>query len=98
MVSVTITLPDDLHRALKSRSETCGKTIEELIVEQLAEEAAAAAAARKTGLEILEKARRNASVTMAGMTEDEIMELAVAETHAVRREMAGERRAAAGRK
>lgn len=91
MARLTITLSDERHRQLKSRSALQGKSIAQLIEEGLQE---ADMRIREEGLRLLALARRNAAKAEPKLTDDELMELAIEETHAVRREMAAEREAA----
>ncbi len=88
MARLTITLPDEMHRALKARAATCGKSVEEFVVEQLLEDERADAKrqARSRAIAILEQARANAAAAEPQLTEDELMEFAVAEVRALRRE------------
>lgn len=88
MARITITLPDERYERLKSRAAYTHKTLGELVEEGLAE---AEEAKRQRGLEILDDARRHAASIEPRLTSEELMELAVEETHAVRREMAAER-------
>jgi len=68
-----------------------GTTIGHLIEEGLE---AKEELARQTLLALLDKAQTNATRVSPQLSEDELMELAVAETRAVRREMLEERRTA----
>ena len=68
-----------------------GTTIGHLIEEGLE---AKEELARQTLLALLDKAQTNAARVSPQLSEDELMELAVAETRAVRREMLEERRTA----
>jgi len=91
MARLTITLSDDRHRRLKMQAAYQGTTIGHLIEEGLE---AKEELARQTLLALLDKAQTNAAGVSPQLSEDELMELAVAETRAVRREMLEERRAA----
>ncbi len=77
MARVTLTLPDELHRALKEAAATRGRTIGELVAEsvrfygiQPREEAAA----------IVARARQR-----SGLSERAALRLAIAETRSARR-------------
>ena len=91
MARLTITLSDERHRRLKMQAAYQGTTIGHLIEEGLE---AKEELARQTLLALLDKAQTNAARVSPQLSEDELMELAVAETRAVRREMIEERRAA----
>ena len=91
MARLTITLSDERHRRLKMQAAYQGTTIGHLIEEGLE---AKEELARQTLLALLDKAQTNAAGVSPQLSEDELMELAVAETRAVRREMLEERRAA----
>ena len=87
MARITITLPDERYEQLKSRAASTHKSIDALVEESLAE---ADAAETQRVLQILEKAWRHAASVEPRLSDDELMDLAVEETHAVRREMAAE--------
>jgi hypothetical protein len=74
MARLTITLSDETHRNLKVRAALHDRTIGDLIEEELA---IAREARRKRALETLDKLQELAAPSVGGMTEDEVMELAV---------------------
>lgn len=80
MSRITISLPDDLHRALKERAARSGTTIGELVAESLEFYGIKSDADAR---EIVRRARAS-----SGMSEREALELAVAETRAERRDPA----------
>lgn len=88
MARLTITLPDSVHRDLKIRAASTGSTIGELIQEGLE---ARKELARRRVIEFTASARAHAAETEPRLNDDEIMDLAVAETHAVREERAAGR-------
>lgn len=92
MARLTITLPDERHRQLRTRAAAQGTTIAALIEEDLQ---VAEAARRGGALAILERAWAHAEQGEP-MADEAVMEIAVEETRAVRREMA-EEKAARGR-
>jgi plasmid stability protein len=94
MARLTITLSDERHRQLKMRAAKCGKSIGELIEEELA---ASEERARKELNAILEKAWAHADRERPEATDEEVMEFALELTHDIRKEMA-EERAGRGRK
>jgi hypothetical protein len=89
MARLTITLSDDVHRQLRVRAATSGDTIGRLI-ERALEDQRELARARLMAL--MEKAWAHQAPEAARLSEDELMALAVEETHAVREEMARERK------
>ena len=91
MTRLTITLSDERHRQLKSRSALYGKSIAQLIEEDLA---ATDIRIREEGLRLLALAECNAEGVEPALSDEELMELAIEETHAVRREMEEERQTA----
>lgn len=91
MARVTITLSDERYERLKRQAEHTHQAISELVERELAE---ADRARRSEALAILEDARAHARSVEPHLTDDEIMEIAVAETRAYRREKRGERDAA----
>lgn len=91
MARLTITLSDERHRRLKSQSALWGKSIAQLIEEGLQE---ADQRISERGLRLLAEAQAHAATVEPKLTDEELMELAIEETHAVRREMAAEREAA----
>jgi len=76
MARLTISLPDDLHRALKETAARRGTTIGDLVTESL----------EHYGVKSSEDARTRvrAARERSGLDEDEAGELAVAETQAAR--------------
>jgi hypothetical protein len=89
MARLTITLPDDVHRELRLRSASSGLPIGELIAQAIDDQRLLA---RERLRQLMQAAAANASVGEPALTEDEVMELAIQETHAVREEVAAERR------
>jgi plasmid stability protein len=89
MARLTITLPDDLHTQLRLRAAHSGETIGQLLTRAVEDQKELA---RVRMREIMEAARAHAATVEPHLTEDEVMELAIRETHAVREEMARERR------
>lgn len=83
MARLTITLPDDQHRALKETAVRRDVPIRQIIEESLE---LAGIKTRQSAEAILAKARKHAA-----MEEDEAMELAVVETRADRKETARSR-------
>jgi len=77
MARLTISLPDDLHRALKETAARRGRTIADLIAESLVEYGVKS---RESAESIVASARRRAAMTAAAAER-----LAVAETRAARR-------------
>jgi hypothetical protein len=94
MARLTITLSDERHRQLKVRAALQGTTIGRLIEDGLE---AADAHSREEGLRLLAKARANAAKAEPKLSDEELMDLAIEETHIVRRQMAEERQAARNR-
>lgn len=88
MARLTITLSDETHRRLKVQAALEDKTIGAIIEEELA---AAREAHRREALKILERVRRRAAKVTAEMTDEEIMDFAVEETLAARRELSEQR-------
>ena len=88
MARITITLPDERYEQLKSRAASTHKSIDALVEESLAEVDAAEA---RRGMEIIQKARLHALSVAPGLTDDEVMEIAVEETRAYRQEKATHR-------
>jgi hypothetical protein len=82
MARLTITLSDERHRALKDAALRRHTTIGQIIEESLERTGVGETA----GLRVLEDARANASITMSGMTDDEITEWAVDQVDAYRHE------------
>jgi len=78
MSRLTITLPDDLHRALKEAAARRDRTIGDLVAESLA---AYGIKPRETARELVARAREHAR-----LSEEEALTLAVAETRAARGE------------
>ena len=76
MSRITISLPDDLHRALKESAARRGTTIGELVAESL----------EFYGIKSLEDARKIVHLARdtSGLARDEATEVAVSETRAVR--------------
>jgi hypothetical protein len=89
MARLAITLSDETHRKLKVQAALYDKTIGAIIEEELD---LAREARRQRITAILDEASRNASEFVKDMSDDEIMELAVQETRAMRRERQEERR------
>jgi hypothetical protein len=87
MARLTITLSDETHRDLKVRAALHDRTIGDLIEEEIT---IAREARRKRALETLEELQTMSAPSVADMTEDEIMELAVEATREVRRQLAAE--------
>jgi plasmid stability protein len=94
MARLTITLSDERHQQLRMRAAKRGKSIGQLIEEELD---AADERARKEFLAILEKAWQHADTVEPALSEEEMMDLAVDVTHEVRAEIARERAARAPR-
>lgn len=90
MARITITVPDERYMRLKSHADLQHTTVADLIEKELAE---AEADRLQRVLAILGKARANAAAAEPCLSDDELMELAVEETHAVRREMTADRNA-----
>lgn len=88
MARVTITLSDERYERLKSQAALRQTTVAGLVEAELAQ---ADADRLQRAMAILEKARANAATAESPLSEEELMDLAVYETHAVRREMAAER-------
>lgn len=80
MARLTITLPDDLHRALKEAAARRGRTIGDLISESLE---LYGIKSERAARDLLDRARER-----SGLAEDDALQLAVRET---RRERAGDR-------
>jgi len=76
MGRLTISLPDDLHRALKESAARRGTTIGELVAESLEYYGVKT---RDDAREIVKQARER-----SGLEEEEAIELAVSETEATR--------------
>jgi len=76
MARLTITLPDDLHRALKETAARRGRALGELIAESLV---AYGVKSRASAEELVQRARKRAS-----LSEREAMRVALRETRAVR--------------
>jgi len=83
MARLTITLSDERHQALKEAAVRRHTTIGKIIDESLER---FGVKTHEDALVILEQARRSAVETMSGMTDDEIMDWAVSEVRADRRE------------
>lgn len=77
MSRLTITLDDELHRALKEAAARQGRTIGKIIEEGLLLRGIKPAS---TARALVARAREN-----AGVDEDEAVTIAVAETNAIRR-------------
>ena len=77
MARLTITLPDDLHRALKETAARRGRTIGDMVAESLAFYGIKSGESARA---IVDRAR-----SRAAMTEDEALEIAVDETRRARR-------------
>jgi len=91
MARFTVNLPDERHKQLKMRAAMSGKSIGEVLEDALCEsERHALAEARR----LTNEARDTASKAQPQLSDDELMDLAVAETRAVRKELAEEREAA----
>lgn len=84
MARLTVTLPDDLHRALREAAARRGVTLGSIIVEGLG---ALGLKSREDALALLERARSH-----LGLSEEDAMALAVQETRAVRKERQRARR------
>lgn len=78
MSRLTISLPDDLHRALKEESARRARTIGDLVAESLA---LYGIKPREEARAILARAR-----ALAGLSDERAVALAVEETRAARRE------------
>lgn len=76
MSRITISLPDDLHRALKESAARRGTTIGDLVAESL----------EFYGIKSLEDARRivQSARDSSGLAQGEALEVAVSETRAAR--------------
>jgi hypothetical protein len=94
MARLTITLSDETHRRLKVQAALKDRTIGDLIEEDIA---LAREARRRGAIAALRELSESASEFVKDMTDDEIMELAVEETRAARRQIAEERGSAAAR-
>lgn len=77
MGRITLTLPDELHRALKEAAAVRGKTIGELVAESVA---AYGIKPREEAERLVARARAR-----AGLSEARALELARRETRAARR-------------
>lgn len=77
MARVTLTLPDELHRALKEASAVRGRTIGELVAESVV---AYGIKPREEAERLVARARER-----AGLDEERALELARRETRAARR-------------
>lgn len=77
MARLTISLPDELHRALKETAARRRRTIGELVAESLVEYGVKS---RESAEEMVQRARRRSA-----LAEPEALALAVAETRAARR-------------
>lgn len=77
MTRVTLTLPEELHRALKEAAAARGRTIGELVAESVV---AYGIKPRAAARELVERAR-----SRAGLAESEATALAARETRAARR-------------
>ena len=77
MTRVTLSLPDELHRALKEAAATRGRTLGELVAESVV---AYGIKPREEAERLVERARRRSSLTPA-----RALALAVRETRAARR-------------
>lgn len=84
MARLTVTLPDDLHRALREAAARRGITLGSIVVEGLG---ALGLKSREDALVLLERARHHSD-----LTEKDAAELAVRETRAVRQERSRARR------
>jgi plasmid stability protein len=93
MGRLTISLPDDLHRELRIRAASAGEPIGRLIERAVEDQKELA---RRRAMELLERAWANAAAAEPQLTEEELMDLAVEETHAVRKELARKRSAKVG--
>ena len=82
MARLTITLPDEMHRALKEAAARRGMTVAEVVEDSLDR---AGVTPRESAIEVLERAQKAAAETMSGMTEDEILQWAVDEVRELRR-------------
>ena len=91
MARLTITLSDERHRQLKMQAAYRDTTIGALIEQALCD---SEKLARQDALRTLQKAQRNAAKSNAGMTDDEVMNLAIEITREVRAERASKRAAA----
>ena len=78
MARLTITLPDDLHRALKESAARRGRTIGEVVAESLAFYGVKSV---ESAREIVDRARRHAA-----LDESAALEVATDETRRQRRE------------
>jgi plasmid stability protein len=76
MTRLTITLPDDLHRALKQESATRGRAMADLIAESLVRYGIKP---EESVRDLVERARRR-----SGLDEAEALALATTETRAAR--------------
>ena len=94
MARLTITLPDDVHRELRLRSASSGLPIGELIAQAIDDQRQLA---RERLRQLMQGAATNPSGSGPALTEDEVMELAIEETHAVREQAAADRRRRPGR-
>jgi len=76
MSRITISLPDELHRALKESAARRGTTIGDLVAESL----------EFYGIKSLEDAREIVKLARetSGLREDDALEVAVSETRAAR--------------
>ena len=77
MSRITLSLPDELHKALKEAAADRGRTIGELVTESIVQYGIKP---RRRAAEIVALARRRAN-----LTEAKAMSLAVRETRAARR-------------
>lgn len=77
MTRLTVTLPADLHRALKLAAARRGQTIGEIVAESLRHYGIKT---ERQAAEIVAEARQR-----SGLTEPEAIELATSETRAARR-------------
>lgn len=84
MARLTVTLPDELHRALREAAARRGVTLGSIIVEGLG---ALGLKGREDALALLERAR-----CRGALREEDATALAVRETRAVRRERQRARR------
>jgi predicted transcriptional regulator len=77
MARLTISLPDDVHQALKETAARRRRTIGEVVAESLVEYGVKT---RQSAEDLVQRARRQAS-----LSEEEALALAVDETRAARR-------------
>ena len=80
MPELTIHLSQEAHRALETSAASCGRTIDELVEESLARAGFFRSRSRAVA-ESLREARAGSH-----LTDEEALEIAIAETRAVRKE------------